>query len=116
MALHPGEVSTDMGNITVDWEVEGQITPQESVRCMLKVIEEKGCDGKDEGGGWGLQQKGCHSKRVQQHFGLGKGTAILGESLKDRLKRQIACIQLPHVHKQCVVRILNPKSYTPLSI
>jgi len=50
LALHPGEVSTDMGDITVDWEVEGIITPQESIRCLLKVIEEKGCGGKDEGG------------------------------------------------------------------
>jgi NAD(P)-dependent dehydrogenase (short-subunit alcohol dehydrogenase family) len=50
LALHPGEVSTDMANVTVDWDVEGVITPQESVRCMLKVIEEKGAGGVDEGG------------------------------------------------------------------
>lgn len=39
-----------MANINVDWVVPGVITPQESIRCMLKVIEEKGCGGKDEGG------------------------------------------------------------------
>ncbi|PVH82780.1 NAD(P)-binding protein [Cadophora sp. DSE1049] len=50
LALHPGEVSTDMANVALDWEVEGIISPQESISCMLKVIEEKGFGGKDEGG------------------------------------------------------------------
>lgn len=30
-----------MANINVDWEVEGVITPQESVEKMLKVIGDK---------------------------------------------------------------------------
>jgi len=51
LALHPGEVATDMAtNVSLDWEVEGIMGPAESVRCMLKVIEEKGCGGTDEGG------------------------------------------------------------------
>jgi len=42
LALHPGEVQTDMANnITVDWEVEGIIQAPESVSKMLKVIDEK---------------------------------------------------------------------------
>ncbi|KAI1736440.1 NAD(P)-binding protein [Xylaria scruposa] len=42
LALHPGEVQTDMANIQLDWEVKGSITPEESVSGMLKVIAEKG--------------------------------------------------------------------------
>ncbi|KAJ5177129.1 uncharacterized protein N7482_003006 [Penicillium canariense] len=41
LAMHPGEVQTDMANIDVDWEVEGSIQPAESVTGMLKVIGEK---------------------------------------------------------------------------
>ncbi|KAK5008057.1 hypothetical protein LTR28_004488, partial [Elasticomyces elasticus] len=36
LAMHPGEVSTDMANIEVGWEVEGIITAQESVSAMIK--------------------------------------------------------------------------------
>ncbi|GAB7352854.1 hypothetical protein MBLNU459_g3459t3 [Dothideomycetes sp. NU459] len=42
LALHPGEVATDMANIDLAWEVEGIITPQQSVTAMIKVIESKG--------------------------------------------------------------------------
>ena len=40
LAMHPGEVATDMANIDggLEWEVEGIITPEESVRKMLQVI------------------------------------------------------------------------------
>ncbi|KAI1615087.1 3-oxoacyl-reductase [Exophiala viscosa] len=41
LAMHPGEVQTDMANIEVDWEVEGIIDADESVTKMLKVIGEK---------------------------------------------------------------------------
>ncbi|EPS34684.1 hypothetical protein PDE_09648 [Penicillium oxalicum 114-2] len=41
LAIHPGEVETDMANIDLGWEVHGSIQADESVRCMLKVIEEK---------------------------------------------------------------------------
>ena len=51
LALHPGEVSTDMAaNAGLDWDVEGIIGAEESIGCMLKVIEEKGFGGADEGG------------------------------------------------------------------
>jgi hypothetical protein len=51
LALHPGEVSTDMAaNANLDWEVKGIITAEDSVGCMLKVIREKGWGGVDEGG------------------------------------------------------------------
>jgi hypothetical protein len=50
LALHPGEVSTDMANVSLDWDVEGIIAPRESIACMLKVISEKGWGGSDEGG------------------------------------------------------------------
>ncbi|KIW11792.1 hypothetical protein PV08_09064 [Exophiala spinifera] len=50
LALHPGEVKTDMANIEVDWEVEGIIDADESVSKMLKVIGEK--DKSDSGTFW----------------------------------------------------------------
>lgn len=42
LLLHPGEVKTDMANIEVDWPVEGQMTPEESVSACIKTIESKG--------------------------------------------------------------------------
>ncbi|CAO1604516.1 hypothetical protein XANCAGTX0491_008069 [Xanthoria calcicola] len=39
LAMHPGEVATDMANIAVDWEVEGIISVEESVSAMIEVIE-----------------------------------------------------------------------------
>ena len=38
LAMHPGEVSTDMGNIQTEWDVEGIISPKQSVSMMLKVL------------------------------------------------------------------------------
>ena len=46
LAIHPGEVTTDMAsNVSVDWEVEGIISPEESIEKMLRVIERKGMGG-----------------------------------------------------------------------
>ncbi|KAL3451202.1 hypothetical protein BJX65DRAFT_304607 [Aspergillus insuetus] len=42
LAMHPGEVETDMANVPLGWEVEGVIQPKESVEGMLRVIAEKG--------------------------------------------------------------------------
>ncbi|GAT25000.1 short-chain dehydrogenase [Aspergillus luchuensis] len=42
LALHPGEVETDMANVELDWVVEGVIQPRESVEGMLRVVEERG--------------------------------------------------------------------------
>jgi hypothetical protein len=70
LALHPGEVATsvhflfrtkflqyvrwpktlmlmpisDMANIDVDWEVDGILTPKESIAGMLPVIMSKGIE------------------------------------------------------------------------
>ncbi|MCJ1301240.1 hypothetical protein MMC08_004039 [Hypocenomyce scalaris] len=41
LAMHPGEVATDMADVELDWEVEGIISPEESVSAMLKVIVSK---------------------------------------------------------------------------
>lgn len=41
LAMHPGEVSTDMANVELGWEVEGVVTAEESVRDMLTVLEGK---------------------------------------------------------------------------
>jgi NAD(P)-dependent dehydrogenase (short-subunit alcohol dehydrogenase family) len=58
LALHPGEVSTDMANVSLDWDVEGIISPRESIGCMLKVIEVKGWGGLDEGGRGSAERDG----------------------------------------------------------
>lgn len=50
IAMHPGEVSTDMANVELGWEVEGVITAEESVRDMLRVLE--GLKSKDSGTFW----------------------------------------------------------------
>ena len=50
LAMHPGEVSTDMANIEVGWDVEGVIGAEESVRCMLGVLGER--TAKDSGTFW----------------------------------------------------------------
>ena len=55
LALHPGEVSTDMTNINVTWEVEGQITPKESVAACIEIIESKGIG--DSGTFWTWENK-----------------------------------------------------------
>ena len=44
LAMHPGEVSTDMANIEVAWDVEGVISPEESVKDMLGVLVDKGSE------------------------------------------------------------------------
>ncbi|KAG2414131.1 hypothetical protein HFD88_003322 [Aspergillus terreus] len=42
LALHPGEVATDMGKIEISWDLDGgQICAQESVSAMISVIESK---------------------------------------------------------------------------
>lgn len=38
IALHPGEVATDMAKIELSWEVEGQLTPKESVAACVSIV------------------------------------------------------------------------------
>lgn len=74
LALHPGEVSTyvyesqemamltmdsDMGNIETDWDVEGIITPEESVTAMINVIESKGVQHSGTFWTWENKVSGC---------------------------------------------------------
>ncbi|KAH6870707.1 hypothetical protein BKA58DRAFT_458278 [Alternaria rosae] len=42
LCMHPGEVATDMANVQLPWEVQGIITPEESVMKMIEVIKSKG--------------------------------------------------------------------------
>ncbi|KAK7553383.1 hypothetical protein IWX49DRAFT_210701 [Phyllosticta citricarpa] len=42
LALHPGEVATDMSNIQLPWTIQGQISPEVSVAGMIDVIQSKG--------------------------------------------------------------------------
>lgn len=37
-----------MANVDLAWEVEGIITPEESVKGMIEVIEERGRGGRGE--------------------------------------------------------------------
>ncbi|KAL9115128.1 MAG: hypothetical protein Q9227_000922 [Pyrenula ochraceoflavens] len=55
LAMHPGEVATEMANISVDWDIEGILTPEESVTAMLKVIPDKTL--KDSGTFWTWEGK-----------------------------------------------------------
>nr|OQO16632.1 hypothetical protein B0A51_14789 [Rachicladosporium sp. CCFEE 5018] len=50
LAIHPGEVKTDMANVDLGWEVEGQIEVDESVRGCVRVIEGRSND--DTGTFW----------------------------------------------------------------
>lgn len=74
LALHPGEVATDMAaNVDLAWEVEGIITPEESVRCMLKVIHEKGFGGADEGGVVSRRNEGVKGEVGEASFWTWEG-------------------------------------------
>ncbi|KAM0089475.1 hypothetical protein ACP6JD_007205 [Aspergillus fumigatus] len=45
LALHPGEVATDMGMTEITWELDGgQISAEESVRKLVEVIRSKKLD------------------------------------------------------------------------
>ena len=55
LLLHPGEVKTDMADIEVAWDVEGQMTPTESVGKCVEVIERKGYG--DSGSFWTWEGK-----------------------------------------------------------
>ncbi|EME89610.1 uncharacterized protein MYCFIDRAFT_89955 [Pseudocercospora fijiensis CIRAD86] len=61
IALHPGEVATDMANIDLGWEVVGQMTPAESVSSCIPVIESKHLD--DSGTFWTWGDKVLHRLR-----------------------------------------------------
>lgn len=51
IAVHPGEVETDMGtSVDIDWDIGVQLSPQESVAACIKVIESKTPD--DTGTFW----------------------------------------------------------------
>jgi hypothetical protein len=64
--MEADKFTSDMANIDVQWEVEGIITPEESVTKMLVVFAEKGKD--DSGTFW------CWDGRVSTR------TVVLGQS------------------------------------
>jgi hypothetical protein len=51
--------ASDMANIDLGWEVDGIMTPQESVSAMIKVIESKGIQ--HSGTFWTWENKVCDS-------------------------------------------------------
>lgn len=55
LALHPGEVATDMAKIELAWEVVGQMTAEESVRSCLKTLDCKSRE--DHGTFWTWDNK-----------------------------------------------------------
>ena len=74
LAIHPGEVKTEMAaNVSVDWDVEGIIGPEESIACMLKVIAEKGRGGLDEGGRVSATTKGKREEEGSATFWTWEG-------------------------------------------
>ena len=52
-------LASDMANISVDWEVDGIITPQTSVSAMMKVLQTKTT--KHTGTFWTWEGKVCHT-------------------------------------------------------
>ncbi|EKD18665.1 putative short-chain dehydrogenase/reductase [Drepanopeziza brunnea f. sp. 'multigermtubi' MB_m1] len=74
LALHPGEVSTEMAaDVGLAWEVEGIISPRESVGCMLRVIAEKGWGGYDEGGERSAREDGKREEEGAATFWTWEG-------------------------------------------
>ncbi|KAH9819328.1 NAD(P)-binding protein [Teratosphaeria destructans] len=56
ICLHPGEVKTDMANIEgLGWEIQGQMTPEESVTQCIVTIESK--ERTDSGTFWTWENK-----------------------------------------------------------
>lgn len=55
IALHPGEVKTDMADIDVAWEVHGQMSAAESVGQCLETIKSKTSE--DHGTFWTWHNK-----------------------------------------------------------
>lgn len=41
LAVHPGEVATDMANLDLGWDVVGQMSVEESVGACIGVVESK---------------------------------------------------------------------------
>jgi len=66
LAMHPGEVATDMANVQLPWEVQGIITPEESVAKMIEVIQSKGIQ--HSGTFWTYENK--VSKMLSRNNGL----------------------------------------------
>jgi len=58
LAMHPGEVATDLANVQVPWQVQGIITPEESVSKMIDVIQSKGIQ--HSGTFWTWENKVSH--------------------------------------------------------
>ena len=62
LAMHPGEVATDMANVQLPWEVQGIITPEESVAKMIQVIQSKGQQ--HSGTFWTYENKVSHCPTI----------------------------------------------------
>ncbi|MCJ1311664.1 hypothetical protein MMC25_005337 [Agyrium rufum] len=57
LAIHPGEVSTDMADIEVGWQVDGIISASESVAGILRVVTSKSIE--QSGTFWTWEDKVC---------------------------------------------------------
>jgi NAD(P)-dependent dehydrogenase (short-subunit alcohol dehydrogenase family) len=68
LAMHPGEVATDMANVQLPWEVQGIITPEESVKGMIEVIQSKGIQ--HSGTFWTWENKVSHAHPPSSLFPL----------------------------------------------
>lgn len=74
LAIHPGEVATDMAaDVTLGWDVEGIINVEESVRSVLKVIKDKGKGGNDEAGHVSFRAEGRKHEAGEATFWTWEG-------------------------------------------
>jgi hypothetical protein len=94
LAMHPGEVSTfvphtppvwdllivhsDMANIDIPWEVDGMMTPEQSVTAMFPVIQSKKIQ--HSGTFWTWENKVCNIclQFIRVHLCLLVNSLILG--------------------------------------
>lgn len=65
LALHPGEVKTDMANVDLGWEVEGQMEVGESVSKCIATIEARGPE--DHGIFWTWEGEVSHTGTMEKH-------------------------------------------------
>lgn len=59
--------------VSLDWEVEGIISPKESIACMLTTIADKGYGGNDEGGRVSSKREGRRLEDGEASFWTWEG-------------------------------------------
>ena len=94
LCMHPGEVATDMANVQLPWEVQGIITPEESVMKMIAVIKSKGIQ--HSGTFWTYENKVSYSSSRETHH-LTPPSHTFGDT------REISRCSISYLH--CFVKL-----------